>query len=294
VIVAAFSEPTLERFVDCDGASLYVRAYGEDDAPALLILDGIGCAGWAFRRIAPTLSERHRVVMPHYPGHGRSPDPPRPWRLAMPDLADHAAAILDALGVSSAVVVGFSMGFQVGLELYRRHRDRVRGLVSLAGPAGQALSTFQGTGAFGHGVPIVLALARHAQNLTGRVWRKLVPSQFVVDMGLLTQLNADRIEVSDFTFYLDQIAAMSPELFLEMLGEAARHTAHDLLPEIAVPSLVIAGARDRFVPLPTMRKIAFAIPGAQWVVFPEGSHALPAEYPEEIGSRLVEFADALG
>jgi pimeloyl-ACP methyl ester carboxylesterase len=166
--------------------------------------------------------------------------------------------------------------------------------VSLAGPAGQALATFQGTNVFGHGVPIVLALARHAQNLTGRVWRKLVPSQFVVDMGLLTQLNADRIEVSDFTFYLDQIAAMSPELFLEMLGEAARHTAHDLLPEIAVPTMVIAGARDNFVPLPTMRKLAFAIPDAQWVVFPEGSHALPAEYPEEIAARLVEFADAVG
>jgi pimeloyl-ACP methyl ester carboxylesterase len=211
----------------------------------------------------------------------------------MHDLADDAAAVLDRLDVAAATVVGFSMGFQVGLETYRRHRDRVSGLVSLAGPAGRVMETFQGTGVFGHVLPLLRGAAKHAHNLTGRVWRKLVPSRFIVDIGLMTQLNAERLDVEAFGFYLDQMAAMNPELFIEMLGEASRHTAHDLLPQIGVPSLVMAGAHDSFVPLSTMREIAFAIPGAQWVVLAEASHALPAEYPDEVIERVAGFAATL-
>jgi pimeloyl-ACP methyl ester carboxylesterase len=76
---------------------------------------------------------------------------------------------------------------------------------------------------------------------------------------------------------------------MEVLQEAARQCSDDLLPRVRVPTLVIAGGKDRFVPLPTMRDLAFSIPGADWVVLPEASHALPAEYPHEIAKHLLQF-----
>ncbi len=285
-----------EVFVERDdGASLFVRDVGIGNAGTMLVLDGIGCSGWAFRRIIPRLAERHRVLLMHYRGHGRSPDPPRPWHLSMPDLADDAAAVLETRGAGPAVVVGFSMGFQVALELYRRHRDRVAGLVDLAGPSGRALATFQGTDAFGHVLPFMRAAMRHAQDLTRRLWRGLLPTTWIQELGALTrQINAQRLRHEDFEVYLDQMAAMDPELFFEMLGEAARHTADDLLPEIRVPTLVMAGAHDRFVPLSALRAIAFAIPDAQWVVFEDGTHALPAEYSDEVAQRIEGMLRDLG
>jgi 3-oxoadipate enol-lactonase len=278
-----------------DGASLFVRDVGIGHERAILILDGIGCSGWAFRRIIPRLATRYRVLLVHYRGHGRSPDPPRPWHLSMPDLADDAAAVLRARGVGSAVVVGFSMGFQVALELYRRHRELVAGLVDLAGPSGRTLATFQGTDAFGHVLPLLRAAMRHASDLTRRLWRGLVPTTWVHELGAITrQINADRLHREDFEIYLDQMAAMNPELFFEMLGEASRHTADDILPHVRVPTLVMAGAHDRFVPLPALRAIAFAIPQAQWVVIEDGTHALPAEYSDEVAQRIEDLTDALG
>lgn len=273
-----------------DGASIHARIDGADDAPTILILDGIGCSGWAFHRIVPVLAQRYRVVLMHYRGHGRSPEPPRPWRVGMHDLADDAAAVLEHLGGGPALVVGFSMGFQVALELYKRHRPRVAGLVSLAGPSGRALAQFQGTDAFAHVLPLALAATRHAQDLSLRLWRKLLPSKVLQVVGLHTQLNAARIELADFEFYLTQMAAMSPELFLEMLREAARHCSDDLLDQIRVPSLIVAGQNDRFVPLEALREVAFTIPGAQWVVIPGASHALPAEFPDELAEDLNTFA----
>jgi pimeloyl-ACP methyl ester carboxylesterase len=294
-----------EQFLERDdGATVWASAVGPHDdvgadRPALLILDGIGCAGWAFRRIVPELAARYRVIQLHYRGHGRSPVPPRPWRLSMPDLADDAAAVLAQLapradGASPcAIAIGFSMGFQVALELYRRHRPQVAGLVSLAGPASKALAQFQGTDVFGQVLPLVRAASKRAKDLTVRLWRRVLPSRWLPLVGLHTQLHPMRIELGDLEFYLRQMSEIDPELFLEMLGEAARHTAEDLLPAIRVPTLVIAGAHDRFVPIDTLRKLAFATPTAQWLVIDDGSHALPAEYPTEIAARLLAFADSV-
>ena len=277
-----------------DGASLRLFSYGPRDAPgpAILILDGIGCAGWAFERSLPTLSESRRVVLMHYRGHGQSPDPPKPWQLSIPVLADDAAAALEHLGIRSSVVVGFSMGFPVALELYRRHRHLVAGLVSLAGPSGRVLTSFQGTQAFGRLLPLVRATTRIAHDLTSRVWRKVLPSPLSREISLRSgQVNADRIEAADLELYMRGIAAMNPELFLTLLDEAHRHSAADVLPTITVPTLVVAGARDNFVPLATMRALAFTIPRVQWKVYADATHALPAEYPLEIAREILDFVD---
>ncbi|MBK7823762.1 alpha/beta hydrolase [Nannocystis sp.] len=287
-------EGTVVRLRRDDGASLRLFCHGPRDAPgpAILILDGIGCAGWAFERSLPTLSERHRIVLMHYRGHGKSPDPPRPWQLNIPVLADDAAAACEHLGLRSVVLVGFSMGFPVALEVYRRHRPLVAGLLSLAGPSGRVLTSFQGTQAFGRLLPLAVAVTRIAHDLTTRVWRRLLPSQLSREISLRSgQVNADRIEAADLELYMRGIAAMNPELFVTLLDEAHRHSAADVLPTIAVPTLIVAGARDSFVPITTMRALAFAIPRVQWKVYPDATHALPAEYPLEIAREILEFVE---
>jgi pimeloyl-ACP methyl ester carboxylesterase len=278
-----------------DGARVYVRALGRRDArePALLILDGIGCAGWAFRKIAPAIAKQRRVVLVHYRGHGRSPTPPRPWHLGMHTLADDAAAACDAVGVERVVALGFSMGFQVALEFYRRHHERTAGLVSLAGPPGQPLASFRGTDSFALALPFVVAATKLASQLTTRVWRSILPSEPARDLGLRWEVNRARIDSRDFELYLRGMADIAPELFAAMLEQAHRHCADDLLPRIRVPTLVVAGARDRFVPASRLREMAAAIPGASFEVLDEATHALPAEYPGEVAERIAAFMGRL-
>ena len=269
-----------------------IQAWGEPGAPTILILDGIGCAGWAFRQILPALRDEFRILLMHYRGHGRSPNPPRPWRLGIDALADDAAATLRSEGVERAVLLGFSMGFQVCLETYKRHRSLVAGMISIAGPSGRAVAQFQGTDLVGHALPFLRAATRHASDLTVRLWKTLLPNPTLRRLGMQSQLNLDRIDLEDIDFYLSQMARMSPELFLELLQQAARHSTEDVMPRVRVPSLIMAGGQDRFIPLSTMRDVAFTIPGAQWVVMPDASHALPAEYPEDAAEHIRRFCAA--
>jgi 3-oxoadipate enol-lactonase len=230
----------------------------------------------------------------HYRGHGESPTPPRPWRLGLETLADDADALCAEAGFRRVVVVGFSMGFQVALELYRRHRTRVAGLVSLAGPAGRVLDNFQGTDAFGLVLPVLAATSRLSRQLSQRVWKRLLPSQWPVTLGFRTgQVNVDRLDPKDLELYLRQLAELPPDLFLSLLEQAHRHCALDVVPNIRVPSLVIAGGRDGFVPPDVMRDLAFSIPGAQWELIESASHALPAEYPDELAARIGSFLSSM-
>src|SRR5690606_27303561 len=222
-----------------------------------------------------------------------SPSPPRPWQLGMHTLADDAAAVCKQLGVERVVALGFSMGFQVALELYRRHRPLVAGLISLAGPPGRPLASFQGTEAFAFMLPLVVGATRVASQMTLRLWRNVLPSRFSIDFALRYEVNRERIDSRDFELYLRQMADMNPELFIAMLEQAQRHCAEDLLPEIRVPTMVVAGERDDFVPLARLRAMAFAIPGARWEVLDAATHALPAEYPDELARRLGNFLSEL-
>jgi pimeloyl-ACP methyl ester carboxylesterase len=206
-------------------------------------------------------------------------------------LADDAAAIADRLELAPALVVGFSMGVQVALELIRRHRDKVAGLAAVAGPSGRVLEQFQGTDLFGQALPFVLASTRLAGRLSQKLWQRLVPSQLSREIGVRTATNYKRVAASDFDVYMRQLSKVNPELFVAMLEQAHRHSAADVLPDIRVPTMVVAGGGDNFVPLHVMRDLAFGIQGARWEVFPEATHALPAEYPAELAQRLVAFAD---
>lgn len=208
-------------------------------------------------------------------------------------LADDAAALCERAGIEGALVVGFSMGFQVSLELYRRHPSLVGGLVAVAGPSGRVLEQFKGTDIFGQALPFVLASTRLAGRFSQRLWQRLLPSQLSREIGVRTAVNYDRLAASDFDVYMRQLSKVNPELFVHMLEQAHRHSAADVLPNVRVPAMVIAGGQDNFIPLNVMRELAFAIPGARWEVIPEATHALPAEFPADIVRRIQGMADEI-
>jgi pimeloyl-ACP methyl ester carboxylesterase len=73
---------------------------------------------------------------------------------------------------------------------------------------------------------------------------------------------------------------------LELLGE---HDAWDVLPEVDVPTLVIAGDRDVMTPRRAAEAMVRKVPGAELMVVPGGTHYVAVEYPELVNLRIEKF-----
>lgn len=277
-----------------DGSPLYYSLFeptGREPRATVVLSDGIGCDGYVWKYLTPELAERDRVVHWHYPGHGRSPMPRRLDHVGIPDLADDLVDVLDDCGVEQAVLLGHSMGVQVTLEAYRRHRSRVAAMVLLCGMAENPLKTFHGTQALEGVLPMMRYAVDRAPRVLRGLARRVIPTRLAYSFATRVEINGELLEETDFMPYLRGLSRVEPALFLAMLEGAQRHSALDLLPEIEAPTLVIAGDRDGFTPPELSRQMADAIPGSELVVIERGSHTAPLERPRLVNYTVLDFLE---
>jgi pimeloyl-ACP methyl ester carboxylesterase len=264
---------------------------GVAGAPAVVFCDGIGCDGYVWKYLERTLVENHTVVHWHYRGHGRTPPPRDPRRVDVEDLADDLAGVLDAaLGEgSTAVLAGHSMGVQVCLEAYRRHRERVSGLILLCGSYGTPLRTFKGRATLEQVLPYFKFVVNRIPGLVTGFWRRMVATELAYQIATRFELNGELIRREDFIPYLEHMANIDVQLFLEMLASAGRHSARELLEEVEVPTLIVSGERDGFTPARLSEEMHQLIRESELFVVPDGSHTAPIERPAEVTSRIADF-----
>lgn len=236
--------------------------YGRGEGPPLLMLAGTGStmAEWdpALLRL---LARDHRLILFDYPGVGRS----GPWRgRGFDSLADATAGLISALDVSSADVLGWSMGGFVAQRLAIDHPGRVSHLILAA--------TNPGGGRAVLGTPKAQAIDSAPDPPTDAILQELYPPdrqaeghRFLRRLERASQSGEipDDFRVSAATTRR-QVAAEDPWL------RSDRN--YRQLARIDVPTLAAAGHADPVTPPLNMRRIAARVPGAELRVF-SGAHA---------------------
>ena len=204
----------------CDGTRLFYEDEDRGDPRTPVILcDGIGCDGYVWRHLRAALEPR-RVIHGHYRGHGRSQPPRRAGCLEIEDLADDAVAILDDAEIGCAVWIGHSMGVQVALETWRRHPDRVAGLVLVCGAPGHPLRTFHGADTLEHLLPTIERVVK-VPGVVNRLTRNLLPTRLALEIAGRLEINRELVDPDDFMPYLEGMARMDVRTFVAMLAAAS-------------------------------------------------------------------------
>jgi pimeloyl-ACP methyl ester carboxylesterase len=164
-----------------EGHRIEYDSYGEGDRVVVLI-HGLLMNRRMYSHLGPALAERgSRVVCVDLLGHGHS-DRPEDLRLySMPLFARQVAALLDHLGLDSAVVGGTSLGANVSLELATRHPDRVRGLFLEMPVLDNALIV---VAASFTPLAVGLRLGRPAFEALSRATSLVPRTNFLLDIGL--------------------------------------------------------------------------------------------------------------
>src|SRR5215210_6359742 len=115
-----------------NGLNLYYEVYGEigTSKPPLLLIPGAFMATDSMKVWEDAFARERAVIVFDQQGHGRTPDISR--EMSYEQFADDAAALLRALEVDRADVMGYSQGGGVALQLAIRHSSLVSKLVSMS------------------------------------------------------------------------------------------------------------------------------------------------------------------
>jgi 3-oxoadipate enol-lactonase len=217
-----------------------------------------------------------RVIAPDVRGF-RGPDGPaveRPGEPTMDELAMEIEHVLDALGVSTAVVGGLSMGGYLAFALLRRAPARFRGLV-LADTRATADSEEAKTG------------RRKMQHLVDERGATAVADDMLPRLlGATTR--RERPEV--VTRVRALIEANRPEAIKGAIGAMMeRQDATPLLSTIACPTLILVGEEDELTPVAASEALHRGIRGSRLVTIPGAGHLSNLEQPEAFNAALGRF-----
>lgn len=271
-----------------DGTRLYYQVSGEGET-GVVLCDGLGCDGFAWKYLQGYLERQFRVVRWHYRGHGRSGVPRDRSRVGMHHTCDDLARVMDAAGLERAVVFGHSMGVQVALEFHRRQASRVSGLVLICGSSGHPLDTFYDSTYLKRAFPYLRQAVERWPRAASTFMRVAMGTPVPLRLALLLEVNRAMVAPQDLVPYFEHLARMDPVVFVRTLDSLAHHSCADHLPHVDVPTLVVAGEKDGFTPEHCSRRMAQAIPGSEFLLVPQGSHTAPLEQPELIELRVERF-----
>lgn len=236
------------RFVELEGrGTVLVRDFGgPPGAPAVVLLHGwTATADLNWFRAYDPLGERYRVIAFDHRGHGTGLRSKKSFRLE--DCADDAIDVCDQLGVDRFTAIGYSMGGPVAQLLWRRHRDRVNGLILCATAPffaerrEERLSFLGLTG--------LAAVAR----VTPEHTRNMLTDQFYLQR---------RAEIWE-PWAVRETSRHDWRMLLEAGRAIGAFSSREWLPQVDVPTAVIMTMKDTVIPLHRQAQLFELIPDAR-------------------------------
>jgi pimeloyl-ACP methyl ester carboxylesterase len=258
--------------IQINDLSMYYEIAG--DGPPVLLIYGLAGRGNGFLHQIPVLAKDYQVISFDNRGVGETDQPESVY--SIPQMADDAAGLLDALGIESAYVFGVSMGGMIAQELVLRHPPRVRKLVLGCTHSGRK-----------HCTPSPQWVTDIFKSLPGKPRAQVVSECVPFNYSPSTQKHYPEIIESLYESSLKNL--QRGYAYANQLSAVYNFDSYDRLPEIKTPTLVLTGTDDVLIPPENSRDIVKRIHGAKLIEFEHAGHLFFAECAEAVNQALLEF-----
>ncbi len=262
-------------FIACNGVCLYYELHGPEGAPVLVLNNGIlmnATASWALQ--SPAFSAEYRVLQYDYRGQGQSDHPDGPYSMALH--ADDLAALMTALEIERAHILGISYGGEVAQAFALGYPARVESLiladtVSEVGPELRLIVEGWKAAALTND-PDLFFLVTVAWNFS---------PNFIAARAAILQAARARYRDLDFS----SVARLC-DSFLDLDFTTRLH-------DISAPTCVIVGQQDQLKGTGYAEIIHRAIRGSELRVLPGAGHAVCMESPAAFNRAVLGFLDTV-
>ncbi len=246
---------------------LYYETAGQ--GPPILFIHGLGSSSRDWEPQIAIFSKTHRTVTFDVRGHGQSDKPPGPY--SVPLFAADTAALIQALDIAPAHVVGISMGGMIAFQLAVSAPELVKSLVIVNSGPELVLRTWKERL---NGLQRLLVVRLLGMRKMGQVLgKRLFPKP---EQEELRRMFVERWAENDQRAYYDAMRGLVGWSVADRLGD------------IQHPTLVIAADED-YTPVSLKRDYVARMPRAELVVIEDSRHATPVERPEQFNQALMAF-----
>jgi aminoacrylate hydrolase len=251
---------------------IYYEEHGLSIAEPIILSSGLGGSAGYWAPNLAALAERYRVIVYDHRGTGRS-ERNVEGDLTLEAMADDIIALMDALAIPQATLVGHAIGGMIGLALALKDPARLKQLVIINGWARLSPHTArcfdtrlvllrESPRAYLHGQPIFL-----------------FPAQWISD-------HHDQLQAEEEAHLAHFPGA---EMIGRRIAAARRFGVSARLGEIAMPVLLIATEDDMLVPSSCSQAMAKALPHAQLAMMGQGGHAVNVTRAREFNMWLLDW-----
>jgi len=271
-----------------DGTVIAYSVSGE--GPALVLTNGLTTSSFFWKYLRTGWIAHHRVITWDLPGHGRSGPARSSLSATIAGQPALLAKVMAAAGVTQATQIGWSVGCQVVLEVYRQRPELCNALITLFGPAEHALrntalpvpgSWLEALLGHSRGTYFAMLVQRLAQAAT-------LPGAAAVLRK--TGIIGEDTSTADLRQLINDLGAVHSSTGRRMAVSAEAHSAWDVLGAVHVPYLIMAGDRDAFAP---PRRVAMrmhgASPGSELVRLPRATHTALLDHADQIAVVIDDF-----
>lgn len=264
--------------IRANGQELYYEVHGE--GPPLVLVMGIGYDStlWTIAQV-PALSQQFKVVIFDNRDAGRSSKATSAYTIA--DMADDTAALMDALQIQRAHVLGLSMGGMIAQQFALRHAGRLNRLVLSGCGAAPARSVFDPIQVWNW----VKANDKSGEAFAGTQFNGLFSTAFLRNKEAVQQTIA---------MLSSNPNPVGPDAYNRQAQAYLQYDALDNLAGIKAPTMVVVGEQDLLTPPWVCEEVASKIPGARFeVIKGDGaSHVVPIERPDDFNQLVTRFLSA--
>jgi 3-oxoadipate enol-lactonase len=250
------------------------EAAGQPASPPLVFLHGIGGAARGWRGQIEAFGDRYRAIAWDMPGYGGSAPLAA---VSIVTLADALQDFLQAIGTTQPILVGHSIGGMIVQQWLTKHPDSAAAIVlAQTSPAfGKADGDWQKE----------FIGARLGPLDRGETIVSLAPS-------LVRDLVGDDPDPAGMELARDCMAAVPEASYRASMLALLGFDQRGALKNIAVPTLVLSGTKDKNAPAPMMAKMATYIPSATYVELEGVGHLVNLERPKTFNAALDSFLRA--
>ena len=271
--------PTVQRdYVDVNGMNVYYAKAG--DGPPVVLLHGLGASHLTWQENFEELAAHFTVYAMDIPGHGDSVK--EGVNYTIDASVSFTFGFLDAMGLSSAALVGNSMGGLIALRSALAEPERITHLVLIdTAGFGKEIAPFLRI----MSLPFVGEMAEiQATRSTSNMLRQIFAGKNIATASLTAELVRTRSLPGARSAVLKTLREG-----VDIFGMKRKHRLLGSLPDLLMPLMVVWGGRDRFFPVAHAYAAAEMVPSSRLLILPHSGHWPHMQEPDVFNAELIAF-----